>query len=1155
MSDSISLVKANPLLPAEDYVALRKQGFKAIEKLGSDLWTDYNNFDPGITILEAVCYAITDLAYRTGFEVKDILAPEHLTEDTWKQVFYTARQILHNSPLTLDDYRKLIIDVKGVRNAWIEPSKDYEVPILVDYNTFELRKDLDCSCADATTRVCYGKLRLAPANAAQVEQEHKYFIEAVNARIDVLSKKLARLPIIAKSLQNQNVNETSDTQSAKDSLKAEALKREKGLLESIRDKGGKPPNIPSKTLPTKILELEGLYNVLVEYEEDVIEEQQREAVRQVVISRLSHHRNLCEDFLNITAVEYEDFGIGASIELEEYADPDDVLADIFFTLYQYFTPSIPFHTIEQMLAKGYLVDDIFEGPALKHGFIDTAEMEKTALFRDIRLSDIIHAISDIKGIKGILYLHLPFDGFKDSAAGVNYFNLWIDTLGKERKIARIQPSMSQVMFCKERDFITYFTGRTEDRRPDRMLKLFKDLKSLERKYKLEGTPVDFPVPVGEYMQLEDYYPITYSLPACYGVSDRAGLPSDADAKRKIQALQLKGYLLFFEQMLAGYLVQLNHIRDLFTFDSSVKQTYFNRLLTELNDLQDLIIDYEKYCNPPLDAINNEFANILQSLMETPELFGVRRNRFLDHILARFGEDLGEYERISRWLTPEQVDGRLIGDKINILKDGEYFCIGSNRGKGYDYALPEFWDTPNVSGTERRVCRLLGFADATRRTLAPDILVSETVLEVDPKTKAPTPKKNAKGQILNVVKLPDPEDKTQALLTSVEVADGCCTEELMTEILSHAGDPNNFQLKEGSKQRSRKTAGLPVTFWFELWDGADPATAALLATGEHFDKKDLRDKALDKLLSAMAVVDRNEGLHLVEHILLRPKFDEVFDEAGNPIEVSFPLICLNACDLGLGRGEGTGPPPYHKHISRIPADKCYDTMPWVLEYLSSTDQSILWQKAPTNGSESSPLKFRRYEDLAKRVRDLLEFGSERVNYEIVSNQAGQPKYSFVIHGEQGVVLAQSLFIFNKKAPQQTGDISDDIETEIDKLMHYFEFEFDWYGDANPCDNDEDPYSFRTTAVLPCWPKRFRDPTFRNLVEKTIQSESPAHVHTRIVWVGIQEMQRFENAYYDWLEEMAQTDLCKMPSYEKVNPLVKVLNTLRPCGICEDECGQA
>jgi hypothetical protein len=87
-----------------------------------------------------------------------------------------------------------------------------------------------------------------------------------------------------------------------------------------------------------------------------------------------------------------------------------------------------------------------------------------------------------------------------------------------------------------------------------------------------------------------------------------------------------------------------------------------------------------------------------------------------------------------------------------------------------------------------------------------------------------------------------------------------------------------------------------------------------------------------------------------------------------------------------------------------------------------------------------------------------------------------------------------------------------------------------------------------VVLPCWPKRFRDPTFCNLVEKTIQTQSPAQVHTKIVWLGIQEMKRFEKSYFDWLQEITFT---QMPRYEIVNPLVEVLNTLIPCGPCDEE----
>ena len=76
---------------------------------------------------------------------------------------------------------------------------------------------------------------------------------------------------------------------------------------------------------------------------------------------------------------------------------------------------------------------------------------------------------------------------------------------------------------------------------------------------------DFPVPAGEYMNLEDYYPVTYSLPMCYGVSEQDSLPADADEKRKAQALQLKGYMLFFEQILSGYLVRLNHLKRFIFF--------------------------------------------------------------------------------------------------------------------------------------------------------------------------------------------------------------------------------------------------------------------------------------------------------------------------------------------------------------------------------------------------------------------------------------------------------------------------------------------------------------------------------------------------------------------------------------------------------------
>src|SRR5262249_30120280 len=86
-------------------------------------WTDYNTHDPGITTLEALCYAITDLAYRVGWNIQDILAPETAPSDPLQpypnQAFFTARDILTINPTTSDDFRRLLIDLPKVRNAWM----------------------------------------------------------------------------------------------------------------------------------------------------------------------------------------------------------------------------------------------------------------------------------------------------------------------------------------------------------------------------------------------------------------------------------------------------------------------------------------------------------------------------------------------------------------------------------------------------------------------------------------------------------------------------------------------------------------------------------------------------------------------------------------------------------------------------------------------------------------------------------------------------------------------------------------------------------------------------------------------------------------------------------------------------------------------------
>ncbi|SHM56818.1 hypothetical protein SAMN05444266_10932 [Chitinophaga jiangningensis] len=1170
MDAPVSLIKANPLQPAEDYVNLRRQGIKHIEELSSDIWTDYNFSDPGITILEAVCYAITDLAYRNGFDMADLLAPEQLSDDTWKNIFYTAREILHNAPLTIDDYRKFIIDVKGVRNAWIEPAKEYEVPVWVDYNAVSL-EDHDCGCSEdgSGAKLCYGKLGTIQQSNDQIKENRKKAAAALNERNAAIMKdSQAQEELITKNtalLQNPDIDPyTKATLEAEIEKARTKIEKNKGVMGLIKT-ALEFLYVDKPVVPPKIVELEGLYKVMIAYEEDVLAEDQREEVRQQVIDRLLKNRNLCEDFLSVDAVEYEDVGVHAAIELEEAADPDQVVADLFFTIYKYFTPSVPFYTIEQMQAKGYLIDEIFEGPALEHGFIDNKDLEKTSLYRDIRLSDIVNEVADIKGIKAINYLHIPADESNNGDAR-QYFNEWVTLLGAERKIARIKTALSVVVCCKQREMFTYNLGKESDRNPARMNKLFEDRKKLERAYKLQGQQVDFKVPVGEYMNLEDYYPITYSLPMYYGVSDRAGLPSDADQQRQVQALQLRGYLLFFEQLLKEHLVQLNHLRDLYSFDDEIPHTYFTGVVNELEKLSELLMNPKNLPADQPDAIVADFANVLQEITESKETFLERRNIFLNHLLARFAEDMSEYETINGWIAPENLAERMMHDKSRVLKNKEYIKISSNRGKGYNYTKQEIWDTRNVSGAERRVGRLLGFNKISRRSLTPESLVVEASMIVDEKTKLQTWEVNKRNQHLNIIKLIDKENNNKVLLTSVKVVDGCCTDLLLGDIIANADIRLHYQFHDELKQRSRKIAGQLGSFWFELYDGPDFNNAVLLATSERFDTKEEREKAFQRILTLIAQVNDNEGMHVVEHILLRPRLDILMDESDPPRQDDASLldICLDPCDLGIGLGENTEDPDYWKKVSRIPADKCYDKMPWILEYfrnrLNKTTNvmeplSVLFQDTYPDGKLPKMLKFRSYPLMAQRIQDLQEFGSERINYVIEDNGKDAStgiKYRFTIYNNKKKVLARSAFLYNKKTQlqeQQGTRIDDDIEEEIKGLIIYFAYLMDWYCKANPCDNNEDPYSFRATVILPCWPKRFRSETYRNFVEKTIQTEFPAHIVPRIEWVGISQMQQFEKVYQGWLLEIAQTE---MPGYEKMDPLVDTLNHIVPCGSCEEDC---
>jgi len=130
MKESVSFSGKETENTSLNFTELREKGLEYIQKLSGDIWTDYNSHDPGVTILEQLCYALTDIAFRTSLPVKDLLTPGKDAQiDPKNNAYLTPSSILSSHPVTLNDTRKILIDgFDEIQNAWIitKEIKGYE---------------------------------------------------------------------------------------------------------------------------------------------------------------------------------------------------------------------------------------------------------------------------------------------------------------------------------------------------------------------------------------------------------------------------------------------------------------------------------------------------------------------------------------------------------------------------------------------------------------------------------------------------------------------------------------------------------------------------------------------------------------------------------------------------------------------------------------------------------------------------------------------------------------------------------------------------------------------------------------------------------------------------------------------------------------------
>jgi hypothetical protein len=65
--------------------------------------------------------------------------------------------------------------------------------------------------------------------------------------------------------------------------------------------------------------------------------------------------------------------------------------------------------------------------------------------------------------------------------------------------------------------------------------------------------------------------------------------------------------------------------------------------------------------------------------------------------------------------------------------------------------------------------------------------------------------------------------------------------------------------------------------------------------------------------------------------------------------------------------------------------------------------------------------------------------------------------------------------------------------------------------------EDFYSYRVSVILPTWTARFSNKEFRSIIEDTIHEQKPANIALNCYWLSPSQLDKFEKVYYEWMDE--------------------------------------
>ncbi len=168
------------------FAKLQQKALDEFGRLSGEVWTDFNPHDVGITLSDAVNYALTEIDYKLSFDLEDYLVHTEGATSSRDMGLYSPKELYPTEPVTAEDYRNLIIATfPRVENVIVTTNTDSGT---YDFSLRLSKKSVSGARLKERVRQLYNRHRNLGEDIGRVTlQELTYLDFVAEVEIDSLS--------------------------------------------------------------------------------------------------------------------------------------------------------------------------------------------------------------------------------------------------------------------------------------------------------------------------------------------------------------------------------------------------------------------------------------------------------------------------------------------------------------------------------------------------------------------------------------------------------------------------------------------------------------------------------------------------------------------------------------------------------------------------------------------------------------------------------------------------------------------------------------------------------------------------------------------------------------------------------------------------------